>query len=184
MPVLKNPKYEKFAQEVAKGKGIEEAYRLAGYEKPHRQNAHRLMTNDDIKARVAEIQGRAAERAEITAQMVIEELAKIGFANMLDYIRPTDEGDAYVDLSQLTREQAAAISEVTVEDFKGGRGEDAREVRKIKFKLCDKRAALVDIAKISGFIIDRQDHTSSDGSMTPPTRIELVPLKGNGDGTN
>jgi len=179
MPVLKNPKYEKFAQEVAKGKGIEEAYRLAGYEKPHRQNAHRLMTNDDIKARVAEIQGRAAERAEITAQMVIEELAKIGFANMLDYIRPTDEGDAYVDLSQLTREQAAAISEVTVEDFKEGRGEFARDVRKIKFKLHDKRAALVDIGKHLGMFVERSEIKISDISDEPePTADEWADKHG------
>lgn len=33
-------------------------------------------------------------------------------------------------------------------------------------------------------LADKQDHTSSDGSMTPPTRIELVPLKGNDSSTD
>jgi len=143
MPILKNPKYEKFAQEVAKGKGIEEAYRLAGYEKPHRQNAHRLMTNDDIKARVAEIQGRAAEKAVVTVTMITERL--------LDIAENCD-----------------------------GLGRDEGNVKAFGVA----RQAYVDVAKLNGLIIDRQDHTSSDGSMTPPTRIELVPLKGNGDGTN
>lgn len=30
-------------------------------------------------------------------------------------------------------------------------------------------------------LADKQDHTSSDGSMKPPTLIQLVPLKGNDD---
>src|SRR5262249_54524477 len=48
-----------------------------------------------------------------------------------------------VDFSKLTRDQAAALQEATVEDFKDGRGEDAHDVRKIPFKLADERAALV-----------------------------------------
>jgi hypothetical protein len=52
MGVLNNPKWERFAQELAKGITPEDAYAKAGF-KAHRQNAHRLMTNDDIKARVA-----------------------------------------------------------------------------------------------------------------------------------
>lgn len=71
MPVLSNPKHERFAQELAKGKTADEAYVLAGY-KPCRKNAHRLTTNDDIRARVAELQGRAAERATITLQNLID----------------------------------------------------------------------------------------------------------------
>ena len=70
---------------------------------------------------------------------------------------------AFVDLSELTREQAAAISEVTVEDYKDGRGEDARDVRKVKFKLSDKRSALVDIGKHLGMFVERKELTGKDG---------------------
>ncbi len=48
----------------------------------------------------------------------------------------------------LTR--AAALQEVTVEDFTEGRGEDKRDVRRVKFKLYDKRAALVDLGRHLG----------------------------------
>ena len=37
-------------------------------------------------------------------------------------------------------------------------------------------SAIMGMAKLHGLLIDKQDHSSSDGSMSPPTRIEIVPL--------
>lgn len=65
MSALSNPKHERFAQELAKGATADEAYQSAGY-KPDRGNASRLTANDNVQQRVAEIQERAAVRAEIT----------------------------------------------------------------------------------------------------------------------
>ncbi len=110
------------------------------------QKASELLATGKIRGRIAALRSLVTEKAErefeISAGKVLQEMAKIGFANMLDYVRTTSSGDAFVDLSQLDRVQAAAISEVTVEDFTEGRGEDARDVRRIKFKLHDKGAAL------------------------------------------
>ena len=79
------------------------------------------------------------EKSGVTPEKIIGELAKLGFANMQDFLRVTSDGDPHFNLSDLTRDQAEALSEVTVEDFMDGRGEDARDVRRIKFKLADKR---------------------------------------------
>ena len=40
---------------------------------------------------------------------------------MLDYMKSTPEGLSVVDFSGLTRDQTAALSQVTVEDVAGGR---------------------------------------------------------------
>jgi phage terminase small subunit len=70
--------------------------------------------------------------------LILEEVQRLAFANMLDYVGTTKDGDAYVNLSELTRDQAAAIQEVTVEEYTEGRGEGKREIKRTKFKLCDK----------------------------------------------
>jgi hypothetical protein len=100
------------------------------------------------------------------------ELSKIGFSNMLDYVK-VEGPDAFVDLSTLTRDQAAAIQEVTVEDYKDGRGENARDVRRVKVKLSDKRAALVDIGKHLGMFKELHDHSGRDGG---PIKVEGRPM--------
>ena len=73
MPILQNQRHEKFAQELATGKSATEAYCLAGF-KPSRQNAARLRTNDDINARVFELQQAAAKSCEISLESVCREL--------------------------------------------------------------------------------------------------------------
>jgi hypothetical protein len=84
----------------------------------------------------------------LTADWVVEELRKIAGANMLDYMKSTPEDLSVVDFSGLTRDQTAALSQVTsgltrdqtaalsqvtVEDVAGG--------KRVQFKLHDKRAA-------------------------------------------
>lgn len=95
---------------------------------------------------------RAEEQFSITLDKVVDELAKIAFFNPLDVMAITPDGDAYLDLSQLTRNQAAAIGEFTVEDYKEGRGAAARDVRRVKVKFLDKKGALVDLGRhLGGF---------------------------------
>jgi hypothetical protein len=76
MPALDNPKHERFAQELAKGKSANEAYELAGY-KPNDGNCIRLKGNERITARVSELMERAAIRAEISIAAVTESLLRI-----------------------------------------------------------------------------------------------------------
>jgi phage terminase small subunit len=72
MPVLSNPRHERFAQELAKGKTATEAYVLAGY-KPNDGNAATLKGNQRVIARLAELQERTAARIDVTVQSLLEE---------------------------------------------------------------------------------------------------------------
>jgi phage terminase small subunit len=88
---------------------------------------------------------------------------------MLDYMRVTPEGDPCVDLSTLTREHASALSDFTVEDSTDGRGEEARNVRRVKIKLHDKIGALVQLGKYLGLFAEK--------SAVPTSPLEEVPTE-------
>lgn len=73
MPVLDHPRWEIFAQERAKGKTEVQAYELAGFS-PDDGNASRLADRPEVKARIQELTGKAAERAEVTIASLLAEL--------------------------------------------------------------------------------------------------------------
>jgi phage terminase small subunit len=78
MPVLKNQRHERFAQEVAKGVSAIKAYKVAGYaEATAHSNAARLMDNDGIRARIDELQGKVAAKTEVTIEGLIGHAEKI-----------------------------------------------------------------------------------------------------------
>lgn len=75
MPVLANPRHERFAVEVAKGFSSTEAYKAAGYEAEGSSAwaaASRLLRDVRVKARIAELQERVATKAEITLETLID----------------------------------------------------------------------------------------------------------------
>lgn len=76
MPALTNPKHERFAQELAKGKTQIEAYEVAGYS-PNRSAASRLAEDVNICERVAAIQERGAMRAEVTIATLTADLLRL-----------------------------------------------------------------------------------------------------------
>lgn len=137
----------------------------AGYsKKTARQAGFENLTKPDIAAAIAEAQTKRSERTGITQDKVLEGLARLGFANMLDYITVQEDGTAYVDLSRLTREQAAALSEVIVEEYTEGGGKDARNVRRTRIKLADKKGPLVELGKHLGMFPNRHEYTGKDGA--------------------
>ena len=146
MPVLKNQRHERFAQLVAQGNSQIEAYKKAGY-KDDRAGASRLTAKDNIQTRINELLLAASQRVTVSIADVVNELCKLGFSNMQDY--------QDFDLSTLTREQAAAVSEVTMETLPGG-------LNRVKYKLYDKRAALVDLGKHLGAFKEAEEKVAHD----------------------
>lgn len=131
-----------------------------------RQNkASALLNTDRVQVRVAALRARVIETVEkkfdITTERVLQEYAKIGFSNMLDYMTVQPDGTAFCDLSKLTRDQAAAIQEATFETIRSSdpdaldaAGEDEGKkkvaVLKTKIKLVDKKGPLDSMGKYLG----------------------------------
>ena len=167
------PKQESFARFFVETANASEAYRRA-YDASKMKdtsvhvNACKLLAETKVAQRVASLQQEVAKRHDITVDKIIRELALIGFSNMLDYMTVNDSGSAFVDLSRLTRDQAAAIGELTSETYFEGSGEEAVSVKRTKFKLSDKRAALVDLGKHLGMFVERKEVTGSITHIQAP----------------
>lgn len=115
-----------------------------------------LLTDPRVKAIVTYLQQDRAQRLEIKADRVVEELARLGFSNVLDYMQPDEQGSMRLDFSKVTRDQAAAIAEIR-EDNTGGTGDGQRkQIVRTTLKLADKLRALELIGKYLGLYQERQ----------------------------
>ena len=138
-----NSRHERFCREYIKDLNGKRAAIAVGYSaKTADAAASRLLSNVKVQTLVATLTKKHADKLDLSAEKVLSELSSVGLSNMLDYIRTTEEGSAYVDLSNLTREQSAAIQEVTVDEYVEGKGKHARKVKRTKLKLVDKIRSL------------------------------------------
>jgi phage terminase small subunit len=79
MALLANPRHELFCQAIASGRSAMEAYKLAGYKKSAtKANATRLMENDGISSRIAELRAPLTELEEekLKGQRLANEIAQ------------------------------------------------------------------------------------------------------------
>lgn len=169
------PKQRAFVREYLIDLNATQAAIRAGYsEDTARAIGAENLTKPDIASAIEAAMKSRAERTDITADRVLKELAKIGFADIRKAVKwqsamiteedNPDGGDIAVIKTVVTNtvqmvasdelddETAAAIAEVS-QNTTGG----------IKIKLHDKRAALVDIGRHLGMFKDRVEHTGKDG---------------------
>ena len=177
MAPLQNSKHESIAQALISDverngpRAYMSVYPNASI-KTARNQICKLQANPAFAARIAELEARLGEMAAaaglMSAMEILRELSAIGRANMADYMTVGKSGDPVLHFSDLTREQTAALAEVTVDAYAEGGAEDAREVKKVRFKLHDKRAALVDLGRHYGLFKDRVEHASKNGTPLIP----------------
>ncbi len=181
-----SPKQARFVEEYLKDLNAAGAVIRAGYSKRNaKQKGYGLRELPKIQAAItAAIQARS-KRTDADADAVIAELNLIAFSNMLDYMTIQDDGSVVMDFSAVDRDKAAAILEVVVDEctdrdkaaailevvvdeYTDGKGDDARPVKRVKFKLADKKGALVDLGRHHGLFPNRHEHTGKDGG---PIRV-------------
>lgn len=130
--------------------------------------ASRLLTNVNVKNYIDERMKDREKRTEITQDRVLKELAKIGFADIKDYleyktaktiVEYDQDGEPIIDYRQIIDVidskdvDTSIIQEVSI-------GKDGT----FKFKLYDKQKALVDIGKHLGMFVDKVEHSGAIGS--------------------
>ncbi len=151
------PKQAMFVREYLIDLNITQAAIRAGYS-PRAAGAtgRETLANPLVAKAVRSAMDRRAATAEIDANWVLRELLILEKANMADYVDLDAEGGPKVSLANLTREQTAAISEITVDTI-------GEMVTRTKFKLHDKQKALDSIGKhiAVGAFEERHAHRGS-----------------------
>ena len=149
-------KQQRFVAEYLVDLNATQAAVRAGYsQRTAAEMGYENLRKPQIADAIQQAMEARAEKLEITADRVLQELARMAFANMADYINVLDDGSAVVDLSELTPAQSAAIQEITSDVYVEGRGDDAERVKKIKFKLHSRCRPLELLGKHLGMFDDR-----------------------------
>jgi phage terminase small subunit len=118
--------------------------------------AYELLNHGEISGILAELRAKATQKLEqsadryaVSKERLSRELARLAFADARKFFDWGPDGVTVRPSQRLTDDEAAAVIEVSqTTTAEGGT---------IRVKLADKRAALMDLAKLHGHIVDRKD---------------------------
>jgi phage terminase small subunit len=154
-PSTLKPRHETFCQRYALHGNQSLAARESGF--ADRSSGWRLLRKPAIAARVESLQQSALADAGISSARVVNELARLGFANMADYV----DRRGNFTVNRLTRDQAAAVVEFT--ETTSATGVVTRRI-----KLADKLTALDKLGKHLGvFEADNLQQQASADVVNP-----------------
>ena len=172
-------KQRRFVQEYLVDLNATQAAVRAGYsERTAHVQGPRLLGNVRVQVAIREALKKREQRTEITQDRVLTELAKIGFADIRDYLEYKtektvvaygDDGEPIIDYRQIIDVidskdvDTSVIQEVSIS--KDGT---------FKFKLYDKQKALNDIGRHLGMFVDKTEVSGPDGG--PIQWVDLVRL--------
>lgn len=187
------PKQKIFVDEYLVDLNATRAYKVAypscKKEETAAQAGSRLLRNVKVKDHIDKRMKDRQERTEITQDKVLKELAKIGFADIKDYleyktaktvVEHDENGEPVIDYQQIVNVvdskevDTSVIQEVSI-------GKDGT----FKFKLYDKQKALVDIGKHLGMFTDKVEvkgNVSVNNPFEGLTTEQLLKIAGEEDG--
>lgn len=188
MAVLRNPRHEIVARELAAGKSAYEASEAASWPcrtATQKANARKRAQRKDIQARKAEIQAPAAQRAEISAEYLLTKLDRLLDYNVDDYLSAPDRsGQRFLDVSRCSRQQLERLTELAMdaEEVAGGRTTKVT-VRKTRIKGNDPVGIMRLMAQIAGCLApEKRSHDVTVRNADQMTDDELAAIAARGGG--
>lgn len=144
-------KQERFVDEYLVDLNATQAYIRSGYSVKKKvtaeQNASKLLKNTKVQTCIAEKQKERRKRTEITQDMVLRELAKIGFANVTDFV----EIDGHGAMCMVKVKPTADMEEDKIGAIAGIK----EGTNGVEIKLNDKGKALELIGRHLGMFTDK-----------------------------
>lgn len=173
------PKQKIFADEYLIDLNATRAYKVA-YPKIKNDetasaNGSRMLRNAKVDDYIQKRMKDREKRTEVTQDMVLKELAKLGF---FDIRKLFDDNGKPVDISKLDDGTAACIAGMDVLDAYEGIGEDREFIGYIKkYKLSDKIKALELIGRHLGMWKDKMELSGQVNTSNPYAGLTTEDLK-------
>lgn len=136
-----NAREEKFCHEYLRDRNQTQAYIRAGYSRTGaRANAARLITNDNVRARVNQLIKDQLDRIRIKSDIVIRELLNSALIDLKDAY---DSEGNLLPIEDMPEPLRKAIVEIRTEELFDGRGEDREHIGTAKtIKIMDRFKSL------------------------------------------
>lgn len=153
------PQQERFAQEYVKDLNGQQAAIRAGYgAKNAATTASKLLGQPHVKAYVTALKEELREANAVTAQMVVNELAKLGFSDVTNYMQA---GNQFKDITEVDRNHTAAVESFRVEETEYG--DSGITKTRTTIKMHSKLGALEQLGRHLGiFEKDNQQKTPTE----------------------
>lgn len=166
------PKQKIFADEYLIDLNATRAYKIAypkvKKDESARVNGSKLLTNANVVAYIDKRMKEREKRTEITQDRVLQELAKIGFADITDFVTITDSCVKVKPTDKMPADKLGVIAGIK----EGANG--------IEIKLNDKEKALELIGRHLGMFKDKVE--LSGGLDTEKTKLDDLLRQMRGDG--
>lgn len=153
MARLKNLKHDDFARQyVVDFNGTQAAIRAGYSTKAAGQIAFDLLKNPKIQARIDELVQRRNDRLDITGDRVLQELGRIAFASLGDFLEVGKDGSFVVSLAGATPEAITALTEAASETrtVQTKKGAPPEVIRTNRVKTASKIQALAKLGEHLG----------------------------------
>lgn len=133
--------------------------------------AKKALEHPYIREAIEIAMAQRSERLRVDQDKVVSELAKMGFANMADYMDAA--GRPVLDVRALSRDHKAAIKRVRYHEELPMAGRPGH--RRVELELHDKHAALVSLGRHLGMFVDRSEVAHSfEARVASMTREERL----------
>lgn len=127
-----------------------------------RANACNLLANPYVKAEVDAELERRKQRVEVRQEDVVAELAKIGLADINDFVTVENGVTRVKDSKDWPKDKSGAV--VSIKEGRNG----------IEIKLADKNKGLELLGKHLGMYLDRTEHSGTIGVTTVEDYLKKV----------
>ena len=142
----------------------------AGYsQKRASELGYQLLQKTTVQAAIQSSMDKRAQRTQITQDKVLKELARLGFANMSNYVKWGPGGVTLKSSDELTEDETAAVAEVSETVTESG--------STIRFKLHDKKGTLELIGRHLKLFNDKLDiNANMDAKIKHTHTVDLTTL--------